>query len=74
MSSFPLHEADPLYVHRFFQGKGRARRNIFGPAGTSLASTPVDGTHAPSDLFETEVHPLQIVSLAAGQKHGEPER
>jgi type VI secretion system protein ImpG len=59
-----------------FKAKTGANENIFVPAGTSLASTPVDGTPCTfQTCFETEVHPLNIVSLEAqARSTGEPER
>lgn len=59
-----------------FKAKTGLSETVTVPAGTSLASNPVEGTSCTfQTCFDTEVHPLSIVSLDARVKNtGEPER
>ncbi|MHB8111394.1 MAG: type VI secretion system baseplate subunit TssF, partial [Syntrophorhabdaceae bacterium] len=58
-----------------FQPKHALNESIVVPAGTSLASVPVDGTSCTfRTCFDVEAHPLRIVSLDAHSKStGQPE-
>jgi type VI secretion system protein ImpG len=55
-----------------FEAKPSLKESLVVPAGTSLASVPVDGTPCMFRTgFETEVHPLQFLSLSIKGKEGE---
>ena len=54
-----------------FEGKKGMSETITVPAGTSLASVPVEGTPCTfRTCFETEVHPLRIVSITGRSEEG----
>jgi len=57
-----------------FTGKTGLSEAVNVPAGTSLASVPVEGTSCTfQTCFDTEAHPLSIVSLEARARNtGEP--
>jgi type VI secretion system protein ImpG len=58
-----------------FKAKPGLTEAVIVPAGTSLASVPVDGTSCTfRTCFDVEVHPVSVVSLEArARPTGEPE-